>query len=456
MSAILIIDDELALVRSLSFALKNEGYAVHGAHTGAQGLAAVGTVQPAAVLLDLRLPDMSGLDVLDRLLHDQPELPVIMISAHGDTRAAVQAVKKGAADYLSKPFELDDLFHVIASVLERQRMSSEISFHRQAVVGSGELVGQSAAMRELGDTIGRVAASSSGRVLLLGESGTGKALVARAVHAGSARAGGPFIEVNCASLPEQLIEAELFGAEKGAYTGAHQKRTGLVALADGGTLFLDEIGELPLALQAKFLHFLEDGSYRPIGSGRALDTDVRVVAATNRDLAQEVRLGRFREDLYYRLNVIQLRIPPLRERGADIVELARHFAQRYAREEHCPPIRFSDETGQVLLAYPWPGNVRELKNLVERLTILLPGRLIVPSELPHEITATAPALAPPARFAVEANGAGARPIEHQLAAAERKLLEDALSRAGGQKGRAAEILGISRHALKRRLQRLGL
>ncbi|AVR88731.1 sigma-54-dependent transcriptional regulator [Thauera aromatica] len=456
MSAILIIDDELALVRSLSFALKNEGYVVHGAHTGAQGLAAVGAVQPAAVLLDLRLPDMSGLDVLDRLRHDQPELPVIMISAHGDTRAAVQAVKKGAADYLSKPFELDDLFHVIASVLERQRMSSEISFHRQAVVGSGELVGQGVAMRELGDTIGRVAASNSGRVLLLGESGTGKALVARAVHAGSARAAGPFIEVNCASLPEQLIEAELFGAEKGAYTGAHQKRTGLVALADGGTLFLDEIGELPLALQAKFLHFLEDGSYRPIGSGRALDAHVRVVAATNRDLAQEVRLGRFREDLYYRLNVIQLRIPPLRERGADIVELAQHFARRYARDEHCSPIRFADETGQMLLAYPWPGNVRELKNLVERLTILMPGRLIVPSDLPHEITAAAPALAPPARFAVEADGAGTRPIEHQLAAAERKLLEDALSRAGGQKGRAAEILGISRHALKRRLQRLGL
>lgn len=457
MNPILIIDDEAALVRSLSFALKNEGYEVHGAHNGADGLVAARRVEPAIVLLDLRLPDASGLDVLDRLREAQPDLPVVMISAHGDTRDAVQAVKKGAADYLSKPFELDDLFHVIASVLERQRLNSELDFHRNAVLGSGQLVGDSPAMRELGDTVRRVAASSSGRVLLLGESGTGKALVARAVHTCSTRAEGPFIEVNCASLPEQLIEAELFGAEKGAYTGAHQKRTGLVTLAAGGTLFLDEIGELPLALQAKFLHFLEDGSYRPIGSGRALHADVRVVAATNRDLAEEVRLGRFREDLFYRLNVIQLLIPPLRQRGSDIAALTTHFAARYAREEHCTPIRFSGDALAVLLGYRWPGNVRELKNLVERLTILQPGRTIHAADLPGEMVATpatpveAPALAGDANPALAAG-----PIESQLADAERQMVEAALRQVAGQKGRAAEILGISRHALKRRLRRLGL
>jgi DNA-binding NtrC family response regulator len=456
MNPILIIDDEAALVRSLSFALKSEGYEVHGAHSGADGLAAARRVEPAVVLLDLRLPDMSGLDVLDRLLHERPDLPVVMISAHGDTRAAVQAVKKGAADYLSKPFELDDLFHVIASVLERQRLSSELDFHRNAVLGSGELVGDSPAMRELGDTVRRIAASSSGRVLLLGESGTGKALVARAVHACSPRAEGPFIEVNCASLPEQLIEAELFGAEKGAYTGAHQKRTGLVTLAAGGTLFLDEIGELPLALQAKFLHFLEDGSYRPIGSGRALHADVRVVAATNRDLAEEVRLGRFREDLYYRLNVIQLRIPPLRRRGGDIAALAAHFAARYAREEHCAPIRLADEALAVFQGYRWPGNVRELKNLVERLTILLPGRTIGPADLPREMTAAPAVPVAQSAAATESPAPAAGPIASQLADAERQMLETALRQAAGQKARAAEILGISRHALKRRLQRLGL
>lgn len=455
MTDILIIDDEVTLVRSLSFALKGEGYTAHGAHTGAEGLEAARRLQPAAVLLDLRLPDMSGLDVLDRLRQDQPELPVVMISAHGDTRAAVQAVKKGAADYLSKPFELEDLFHVVAAVLDRQKLSTELSFHRQAAVGSGELVGDSTAMRELGDTVRRIAASSSGRVLLLGESGTGKALVARAVHSCSARAQGPFIEVNCASLPEQLIEAELFGAEKGAYTGAHQKRVGLVTLADGGSFFLDEIGELPLALQAKFLHFLENGSYRPIGSGRALTSDARVIAATNRDLAAEVRAGRFREDLYYRLNVIQIAIPPLRVRGTDIVALAAHFAERYAREEHCAPIRLSDEAQAVLLRHPWPGNVRELKNLIERLTILLPGRLILPADLPHEMQDAPPVVAAqPAAAATATSSSGS--IEYQLADTERQLLESALRQAGGQKARAAEILGISRHALKRRLQRLGL
>ncbi|MDI3515545.1 MAG: two-component system, NtrC family, response regulator AtoC [Rhodocyclaceae bacterium] len=449
MTDILIIDDEVALVRSLSFALKGEGYVAHGAHSGADGLEAARRLQPAAVLLDLRLPDMSGLDVLDRLRQDLPEIPVVMISAHGDTRAAVQAVKKGAADYLSKPFELEDLFHLVATVLDRQKLSTELSFHRQAAVGSGELVGDSPAMRELGDTVRRIAASSSGRVLLLGESGTGKALVARAVHSCSARAQGPFIEVNCASLPEQLIEAELFGAEKGAYTGAHQKRVGLVTLADGGTFFLDEIGELPLALQAKFLHFLENGSYRPIGSGKALSSDARVVAATNRDLAEEVRAGRFREDLYYRLNVIQIAIPPLRARGADIVALAGHFAERYAREEHCAPIRFAAETEALLLRHPWPGNVRELKNLIERLTILRPGSLILPADLPREMHG-----APPA--AATQPAAAAASIECQLADTERQLLESALRQTGGQKARAADLLGISRHALKRRLQRLGL
>ncbi len=455
MSAVLIIDDEAALVRSLSFALKEAGYTPHSAPNGVDGLEAAARIAPDVVLLDLRLPDLSGMEVLERLRERQPDLPVVMISAHGDTRAAVQAVKLGAADYLSKPFELDDLFHVIETVLDKKRMSSELSFHREAALGSGSLIGDSPAMRELDQTVRRIATSSSARVLLLGESGTGKALVARAVHACSQRADGPFIEVNCASLPEQLIEAELFGAEKGAYTGAHQKRTGLVTLAGNGTLFLDEIGELPLALQAKFLHFLEDGSYRPIGSGRALHTDVRVVAATNRDLAEEVSRGRFREDLYYRLNVIQLRIPPLRDRGDDIIELATHFCQRYAREEGSVPIRLADEVREIFLRYPWPGNVRELKNTIERLTILTPGRSIVPADLPKEMTAamTSPAMDIPAE-----NGkpATAGPITGQLAQAERQFVEAALSEAGGQKGRAADILGISRHALKRRLQRLGL
>jgi two-component system response regulator AtoC len=448
MSSILIIDDEAALVNSLSFALRGEGYEVVGAGTAADGLKAAERAPPSLILLDLRLPDGSGLEVLERLLVVVPGTPVIMISAHGDTRAAVRSVKAGAFDYLTKPFELDELLLTIRSALERERMSQEIARFREAALAGGELVGESPVVRALAEATRQVGASHAGRVLLLGESGSGKALVARAIHARSSRSGGPFVEVNCAALPAQLIEAELFGAEKGAYTGALQRRVGLAALADGGTLFLDEVGELPLALQAKLLHFLEDGSYRPVGSAQSLVSDARVVAATNRDLAAEVRAGTFREDLYYRLNVVHLSVPPLRDRGNDILLLARHFAQRYARDESCAPVRFTPEAEAVLLAYRWPGNVRELRNLVERLTILSPGKIVSPADLPPVPAPVAPPPAP---------GPGApRSIDAELEDSERALVLSALQQAGGHQGRAAAALGISRHALKRRLQRLGL
>jgi len=445
MADILIVDDESSLVNSLKFALEREGHAVESAATGEEGLLAAKRSAPSLVLLDLRLPDGSGLDVLDRLRAAHPALPVVMISAHGDTRAAVQAVKRGALDYLTKPFDLEDLFLAVRSALERERMTQEIARYREAALARAEMVGESGPVAELLEATRRVGESSASRVLLLGESGTGKALVARAIHAHGARARGPFVEVNCASLPEHLIEAELFGAEKGAYTGADHKRVGLVALADGGTLFLDEVGELPPSLQAKLLHFLEDGGYRPIGSSRELHADERVVAATNRDLEAEVRAGSFREDLYYRLNVVQIRMPPLRERGDDVLLLARHFAARYGREERVAPVQFTPEAEAALRAYRWPGNVRELRNLVERLTILGPGRLVGRDDLPAEMRASARPGAAPER----------RSIGDALADAERRLLEKALAEAGGHRGRAAEILGISRHALKRRLQRLG-
>ncbi len=461
MQTVLIIDDEANLVSSLTFALDQEGYRVHSALTGQAGLREFVAVQPDLVLLDLRLPDMNGLDVLEAIKRQDGAPQVIMISAHGDTRAAVRAVKMGAADYLTKPFDLDELLHVMRITLERSRMASELDFHRHAVLRHSGLLGDSMAMRELNATIARVAGSGASRVLILGESGTGKALVARAIHAGSSRAGGPFIEVNCASLPEQLIEAELFGAEKGAYTGAHQRRTGLVALADKGTLFLDEIGELPLALQAKLLHFLENGQYRPIGAARTQTADVRVVAATNRELATEVAAGRFREDLYYRLNVICLRMPALRQRNGDVVLLAEHFARQYAQEEGVPPIGFGPAARQRLASYRWPGNVRELKNLIERLTVLFPGREIDIAELPTEIAC--PKALPEAAVAAgmeqvtdqrPASDTGS--INDALADTEREMILAALRDCGGHKGHAADRLGISRHAFKRRLKRLGL
>jgi len=383
-----------------------------------------------------------------------------MISAHGDTRAAVRAVKIGAADYLTKPFDLDELLHLMRSTLERGRVVEELDYRRRSALQHAGLLGDSAAMTELNATISRVAGSATARVLILGESGTGKALVARALHAGSPRRDGPFIEVNCASLPEQLIEAELFGAEKGAYTGAHQRRTGLVALADKGSLFLDEVGEMPLALQAKLLHFLENGQYRPIGSGRAHSADVRVVAATNRELASEVAAGRFREDLYYRLNVICLRVPALRQHDGDVVALAEAFASQYARKEGALPITFDAQARQQLTQYRWPGNVRELKNMVERLTILFPGKCIDLAELPVEMAqSTMPdgvaGIAPREGGGVPASPADGT-IDRTLAETERELILVALRACGGHKGRAADQLGISRHAFKRRLQRLGI
>jgi two-component system, NtrC family, response regulator AtoC len=446
MPSVLIVDDESSLVSSLSFALRGEGYAVEGASTGAAGLHAVAELRPDVVLLDLRLPDGSGLDWLERIRAAQPETPVIMISAHGETRSAVRSVKMGAFDYLTKPFELDDLLMTIRAALERERMSQELHRYREVAAAAGELVGESRAVRRLAEDARKIGASNAGRVLLLGESGTGKAVVARAIHGHSARAGGPFIEVNCAALPEQLVEAELFGAEKGAYTGAHQKRVGLVTLADGGTLFLDEVGELPPPVQAKLLHFLEDGSYRAVGSGRPQTSDARVLAATNRDLAAEVRAGRFREDLFYRLDVVRLHVPPLRERDRDVLLLAHHFAARFAREESCAPVSFTPEAEALLVTYAWPGNVRELRNLVERLTILAPGRAISPEDLPSELSAaTATAPRPDGRS-----------LGAELADTEQRLLENALREADGHRGRAAALLGISRHALKRRLQRLGI
>lgn len=442
-SRILIVDDEKSFVRSLTFALEEAGMEALSAHTGEAALEQLQQRLPDLLLLDLRLPGISGMDLLYEVARRWPELPVVMISAHGDTRAAVQAVKAGATDYLTKPFALDELLHLIGTITERTRMREELAYHRDRAAPSSGLVGTSDAMKNLWQTIQRVAESSAGRILLLGESGTGKAVVARAIHSQSSRSDDAFVEINCAALPEQLIEAELFGAEKGAYTGAHQKRSGLVALAHDGTLFLDEIGELPLALQAKFLHFLENGDYRPIGGTSSRIADVRVIAATNRSLEAEVRAGRFREDLYFRLNVIELLIPPLRERGEDIGELLARFTDAQAREEGCRPILFADDTLPLLMDYGWPGNVRELKNLVERLTILYPGQLIRPAQLPAEFQRPGPDQQP-------------HSLGQRLRKTERQMVLDALNSSGGHKGKAAEHLGLSRHAFKRRLQRLGL
>lgn len=442
--SVLVIDDERNLVRSISFSLRDEGMLVSGAFTGNEGIELAKALSPDVVLLDLGLPDISGIKVLVQLRAQNPDLPVIMISAHGDTRSAVKAVKEGAIDYITKPFDIEELILLIRRSTERIRMLREIRFLREKNTQTGPLVGSSQEMSSLRGAIERVGQSSGKTVLITGPSGTGKALVARALH--DVRfTDAPFIEVNCAALPEQLIEAELFGAERGAYTGANQRRSGLIDLADGGTLFLDEIGEIPLHLQAKLLSFLENRNYRPVGAGRERQANVFVVAATNCNLKANVEAGTFRADLFYRLNVLPVEIPGLSKRDRDVTLLVTHFSEQFAQQERCEPIQLEEAVLNVLEKYDWPGNIRELKNLMERLTILYPGHCISVNMLPAEFREgyhVAPTVNDGYRESVE---------DH-----ERQLILDALKESDWRKGLAAEKLGISRHALKRRIQRLDL
>ncbi|UDL06984.1 sigma-54-dependent transcriptional regulator [Marinobacter sp. CA1] len=440
---VLVIDDEHNLVRSIRFALEDQAMSVAGAHTGADGIKAIDTERPDVVLLDLGLPDISGLEVLAELKSDYPELPVIMISAHGDTRAAVKAVKDGAVDYITKPFDWDELVLLIRRSSERFRIKRELTYLRQRQSHADRIVGFSDPVRQLKRTIEQVGQSNTRTVLISGPSGTGKALIARSVHDFRMQE-APFIEVNCAALPEQLIEAELFGAEKGAYTGATQSRAGLIALADSGTLFLDEIGELPLPLQAKLLSFLENRSYRPVGASREFQAEVLVIAATNRDLKAESEAGNFRADLYYRLNILPIDAPGLAGRPEDIDLLLNYFGERFAAQEASEPPRWHPEVVRRLQGYHWPGNVRELRNLVERMTILHPGREITPDRLPDEFHHHDTTTTPAARYA------------DAVEAREKELILQALRETDWRKGEAAERLGISRHALKRRIQRLGI
>jgi DNA-binding NtrC family response regulator len=442
-ASVLIIDDEENLVKSLIFGMKAHGIRAEGAKDAAEGLACLDRRRPDMVLVDLRLPDATGMELLSTIKACYPDLPVAMISAHGDIRVAVEAVKVGAIDFIAKPFDLDDVIGLIRKTVDQSPVGRKAPARPPAHAEDHcDLVGTSPAMKALREQAEIVARSSTRVILLLGPSGTGKGLVARLLHGSSARAKGPFVVVNCASLPEQLLEAELFGVERGAYTGAYQTRTGLVAQAEGGTLFLDEVGELPLALQAKLLRFLENRTFRPVGGAAERTADVRVVAATNRNIEDATKSGSFRADLFYRLNVVPIVVPPLTDRRSDIPLLVEFFARQQAGAEGCQPIRLAAEAQERLFHHDWPGNIRELRNLVERLTILHPGSLVQPTDLPSEVLGTIPSAA-----------AG---ITEELGTAERNILLRALREAGGAKGKAAEILGISRHAFKRRLNRLDM
>ena len=437
---LLIIDDEVALTRSLQIALRDPQYKVEIAHNAEEGLAKANALRPRAILLDLRLPDCEDLKPLQRLNAMLPDSPVMMMSAHGDIKTAVEAVKQGAKDFITKPFDINALKTQLSQYLLAQPLKQE------------GLIGQTRAMEKLRSELALVAKSQAKTVLLLGESGTGKTAVAAEIHRQSALANQGFVEVNCAALPENLLESELFGVEKGAFTGANKTRAGLIHAADGGTLFLDEVGELTLALQAKLLSFLESQRYRPVGSTKEKQANVRVIAATNRNLASAVEQGRFRTDLYYRLNVMPLTLPSLAERAADIPLLLTHFAQQFSHD--VPPIRFQYSTEHVLAGYCWPGNIRELKNLVERLSVLYGGDEISVEMLPVEFCEGGKT-----QQSSDSIGAESEPLEQlssRLADEEKRVIVSALQESGGHKGNAAKLLNISRHALKRRLQKLGI
>jgi two-component system, NtrC family, nitrogen regulation response regulator NtrX len=451
--AILVVDDEAGVRSSLAAILGDEGYAVTSADSGEAGLAALEGRRFDLVLLDVWLPGLDGLEVLRRIRERDSELPVVVISGHGTIETAVKAVRLGAQDFVEKPLSLEKTVLAVRNALRQRRLESQLRELRQQLDARYAMVGESPALQRLREEI-RQAAPSNGRVLIFGENGTGKELVARAIHAQSQRAAGPFVEVNCAAIPEELIESELFGHTKGAFTGAHATRKGKFELADGGTLFLDEIGDMSLKTQAKVLRALQEQRVEPVGGSGSVDVDVRVIAATNKDLEAEIRTGRFREDLYFRLNVIPFQVPPLRDRREDIPLLVRHFMQVLSAEHGRKAREVVPDALEALARLPWPGNVRELRNILERLVIMTPGERI---ELQHPPTlaASLPARAPAADESCPAASADGTLLAAREAFERRYILERYRD-CGGNMSRTAESLGVERSNLYRKMKAFGL
>jgi DNA-binding NtrC family response regulator len=457
---ILVVDDEYLIRWSLQQELAREGYEVTAAEDGESALRHFRESPPDLVLLDIQLPGIGGIEVLQKIKAADPETVVIMITAYGMVDTAVAAMKAGAYDYLNKPFNLEGVKLAIRKGLETSRLRGEVQRLRQeqqARFSLDRVVAKSAAMRAVLDLVSRVASSGASTVLLQGESGTGKDLVAKALHYTGARADRSFMAVNCASLPEQLLESELFGYERGAYTDAKGTKKGLFELADGGTIFLDEIAEMRLDLQAKLLRVIEEKSFRRIGGVKDIQVDVRIVAASNKDLDEERRAGRFREDLFYRLKVVPILLPPLRERPDDVLPLAEYYTRVFNREFGKQVTGLSPQAAQALVRYPWPGNVRELKNVLER-AILLQSRTVIEAEdLPPEILGTeGPGAPAPAAAVFAAAGAQLPPGGLSLEKLEEDLVRQAIEQTGGNQTRASQLLGISRDSLRYRMKKMGL
>ncbi len=452
---ILLVDDEAGIRTSLTRVLSDEGYSVEAAATGEKGLERLRQGGVDLVLLDVWLPKKDGMEVLEEIRASDRDLPVIMISGHASIDSAVKATKLGAFDFIEKPLSIEKVSLSVRNALRQRRLEQRNARLRDALgeKASRRLIGESPAIVKLREQI-TTAAPTNGRVLIFGENGTGKELVARMIHTLSLRAEEPFVEMNCAAIPEELIESELFGHVKGSFTGAHDDKKGKFELADQGTLFLDEIGDMSLKTQARVLRVLQEQTFEPVGGAQTVKVDVRVLAATNKDLSEGIRKGVFREDLFFRLNVIPLQVPSLRERREDIPLLARHFLQGLAAEYGRRAPALTEAAREAMSSYAWPGNVRELRNIIERLVIMVPRDRIERSDLPSELSGQDSRQ--PGAEAVGLLDAPAGTLKEGRERFERAFIARRLAECGQNVSRTAESLGVERSHLHRKLKAFGL
>jgi two-component system nitrogen regulation response regulator NtrX len=452
---ILIIDDEESVRKSLADVMRDEGYDVVTAASGREGIDLLGETQPSLALLDIAMPEMDGIEVLRRFRELRPDMPVIMVTGHGTIETAVKTTKMGAYDFMVKPPELAHLILVVKHGLEEFRLREENETLKKSIERRNELVGESEKINALKQQIA-LAGPTNGWVLIHGESGTGKELVARAIHRASKRYSEPFVEVNCAAIPQELIESELFGHEKGSFTGAIGMKRGKFEVADKGTIFLDEIADMSLATQAKVLRVLQGQEFQRVGGTRTIKVDVRVIAASNKNLADEIKRGAFREDLYYRLNVIPLDVPPLRERSDDIPRLVRHFLQEYSNEYGQKPKTIDDEALALFVRYAWPGNVRELGNIIERLLIMSPGPVIGLSDIPPPLSSDqAGQKGREGQVGVLIHD-GFATLKDARAAFEREFITQKLRENNGNVSKTADAINVERSNLHRKIKALGI
>lgn len=452
MARILIVEDDRNTLSGLVEILQEEGYDVIGLDNAKEALRQLERERFDILLTDFKMPDIDGLQLYERTPTIAPDMKTIIMTAYSSVKDAVEAMKRGVYEYLTKPLNLDELFVILRKATDEQRLQREVEKLRKQVSGSHRfenIIGSSEPMQQVFRTIMKVAKSHA-TILIRGESGTGKELVARAIHYNGPRAEKPLVEISCVSFPETLLESELFGYEKGAFTGAIGRKKGRFELADGGTIFLDEIGDISASVQTKLLRVLQEKQISRLGSTSSMTVDVRVITATNRDLERALNEGMFREDLYYRLNVIPIVLPPLRQRKEDISELIRYFSKKYGLANHKPNVRISDEAMEACFAYDWPGNVRELENAIENAIVLGDSEVILPEHLPFTIALKSKKPAPrPVIFVGNS-------YRQRMQAAEKMVLEEAIEQAGGNKSEAAKNLGISLRTMRYKIRKYKL